>query len=272
MEIQKYPLLVAGFYADASGTNETFTAIGAGVRKSWNNTIITGRGDMVMIDVMPTMKAVPVADEAVINVSVGGMTVINNASLTEYAHTAAPRSNEILKLKQSGGQTLQFSAVGSTGNDQGAAVHIYHENKFATPEIIAARHYSSLKQRIIDFNTTLATGNKYVASNTFVVPSNVGNVVGIQLMVFDDTAGTVVSQCLVGLSIGGVSIFQDVAGGLFQYNTARPGLIWPILIRGTETFQVVANTGNAAAGSSIIIKIRLYLDDDVTGTRQYKTL
>jgi len=272
METQRYPLLIAGFFSNANGGQSSFTAIGAGTRLQWSNTIITGRGDMVLLDIVPTMQPSSVVSEATIELAIGGMQVLQNGTLARYEAQAIPRSNELMHLRQSGGQTLQFTAVGDTGNTQGAVVHIYHENKFATEEIIAARNYSDLKQRIVEFTFAAGTGNKFVQSGTFTVPANVGNVVGIEVNAWDNGSNLFLSRSTFTASIGGVTIMQNVAGNLLQNNCARPGLIFPILIRGTETIQLSADTSNAAVGNTVTFKIRLYLDNDLTGTKQYKTL
>jgi len=271
METQKYPLLIAGFFSNANGGQSSFTAIGAGTRLQWSNTIITGRGDMVLVDIVPTMQPNSVLTEATIELAIGGMQVLQNGTLGRYEPQAIPRSNELMQLKQRGGQTLQFTAIGTTGNTQGAVVHIYHENKFATEEIIVARNYSDLKQRIVEFTFTTVTGTKFSQSGTFTVPANVGNVVGMEINAFDDGSNVFVSRSLLTVAIGGTNVMQNVAANIFLNDCARPGLIFPILIRGTETIQMVADTSNGAVGNTVTFKVRLYLDNDVTGSKQYQT-
>lgn len=271
MNTAKYPLLIAGFYSDQNGSPETFTAIGAGTRKSWTNSIAQARGDMVALDVVPTVAFTSSTSlQAIFDVNVSGTAVIQQATLVNYQPGSFARSYELTQLRQPAGQTIGLTVVGQTGNTQGAALHVYHENNCATPAIIAARNKSILKQRTLEIGGTLLGGSKVAKfANQFTIPKSMGNVVGLQLLINDDTDGDNTAKTICSVSMGGTDIFQNVIGSIFNAQSARPGLIFPILIRGGETFNVTADTSAVAIGDPLYIRLKFYFDEDIEGTKQY---
>jgi len=267
----KYPLLIAGFYSDQNGGSSTLVAIGAGSRKNWSNTIQQSRGDLVMIDVVPTVLRLRDDQQAVFSFAIAGVDVIINAVLVNYQVQNFPRSYELLKIRQKPGQTLSLIAIGQPLNAQGIAIHAYHENNCSTPEIIAARSQSILKQRTIEIGGILLGGVKNATTGaTYTIPKSMGNVVAVQILCSDDASGDNCAKTPVTISMGGTDIIKNAIAIVFHPYSGRPGLIFPILIRGGETFEIFGDTSGVAVAAPVYVKVRFYFDEDTEGTKQYQ--
>jgi hypothetical protein len=265
-----YPLLIQGVFSSPGGANETLTPGGGLFNAGWSNNIKTGRGDLVVVD--PVTTFVTPGEENInlgtFTYQIGGQAVLDGCNLGRYQAIARPRSNELLQMRQPGGQSVKL-LFNNIGSGPGLMIHHYFENNFATREIIAARNISILKQRIKDTSATFIAGVKTATPVTGVIPKGIGNVVAIEFFVSGNGAQTYKSlqACLFSFSVGGISIIEDGNCSIFTATGARPGLIFPILIRGGETFAFGANT--VAGLGPTVITARLYFDDDQNGTKQY---
>jgi hypothetical protein len=273
-----YPLLVKGFSSNQNGSNSS-RLIAPGTSVTWSNVIVENRGDIVAVDVLTTMplffqspnlENTPLGNY---NLYIGGMNVVNNASLNETIPVAFPRSYEFLRLRQKGGQTIQLEANNATNaNTFGTYLHVYHVNKFATPEIIAARNTSSLKQRTFTTSSTFAGGQRLQRGNPITVPTASGNIVAIEIICTQSNdTDTIADDSTLSIYVDGNSIFEDVNTSLFTAKCARPGLIFPILIRPGSTIQIEADTMTATPAETLEVNLKLYFDDDITGRQSYAT-
>lgn len=229
---------------------------------------------MVALDVVPTIRVNQWSSlQATFDVYVSGVAVIQQGTLVNYQIGSFARSYELTQLRQPAGQTIGLTVVGETGNNQGAILHIYHENNNATPAIIAARNKSILKQRTIELGGTLLGGSKVAKFATdFTIPKSMGNVVAVQFLVNDTADGSDAAKTILTVSMGGTNIFQNVCGAAFNTQSARPGLIFPILIRGGETFNVTADTSAVGIGNALYIRLKFFFDEDIEGTKNYELL
>jgi len=183
MSSQPYPLLIQGLFTNANAGQQTIEPAGAG-SFGWQNKITTGRGKLVLLDfittnidpVNPGMKSL-----GRFNYIVGGQTVVQNMEMRSFIPSAYPRSNEILILKQPGGQSVSLNFI-NTADAAGLVVHHYFENQFATAEVIEARNTSELKQRIQEITNAFQTGIKGGTSQEFTVPTGIGNVVAVEFI------------------------------------------------------------------------------------------
>lgn len=263
-----YPLLLRGLYSSPSGANNSIIAVAA-TPLIWSNSIEEGRGNMTMLDVIASNFSAPDGTPGGnFSVSIGGMVVLQNQNINRYAWNNFPRSYEILQINQPPGQTIELNYLPTTTT--GAVVHCYHFNQYAIPSIIAARNTSILKQRIVTFAAAFAPNVDLAQSQSFTIPTGIGNVVGIELNTYNEgAADDTVQTSLISLLVGGVKIFDEVAPLLFFEGSGRPGLIFPILIRPGQTLQFQAITDLAAGPGDMIVEMRLYFDDDNTGKKKY---
>lgn len=264
-----YPLLVQGVFSNNQGTQRSILP-GASLG-SWNNTIKTGRGDLIGIDPISTniTAAQSLANTGSFTYYISGQQVLDTAQLSNYAITNKAGSYEILPVRQPGGQSVKidYNSVGAT---TGIMVHHYFENKFAIPSIIQARMNSALKPRIKTFSWSFVNGTKLNTGASYAVPTGLGNVVAVEVFTTIST-GTLspLSLNLFTISVGGVTIIEDANAAAYSSQTHRPAQILPILIRPGETFTATADTSDNATVSTMTLTLKLYFDDDYTGTRKY---
>lgn len=268
--VQKYPLLIQGIHSDPSGSRGSITPGGSLAGAGWSNNIKTGRGDLVAIDPVTTFTDLTYFDDTYLgefSYYVGSETVIENAPLSRYVPAVKPRSYELIQLRQPGGQSVKLS-FNNASTGPGIMMHHYFENIFAVPEIIAARNHQTLKPKIMDFVRNVAAGAKLSQSGTFTVPTGKGNVVAVELIAErGTTSAKTLMTGLITVAMGGTTIFEDVNMGICQTNSGRPGLIFPILVRGGETFTIT--TDSSAMSGTAKVYVRLYFDDDYSGKKTY---
>ena len=265
-----YPLLVQGVFSNSQGTQRSL--LPAAAIGSWNNVIKIGRGDLIAIDPITTNidGAGSLQNSGNFTYYVSGQQVLDTAQLSNYAVTnKSAGSVEILSLRQPGGQSIKL-AYDNIGSNVGAMVHHYFENKFAIPSIIQARNNSALKPRIKTYSWSFVNGVKLNTGAQYAVPTGLGNVVAVEVFTAI-TTGTIRPLTLntFTISIGGTTIFEDANAAAYCANTHRPIQILPILIRPGETFTATADTSDNATVSTMTLTLKLYFDDDFTGTRKY---
>jgi hypothetical protein len=265
-----YPLLVQGVFSNSQGTQRSLLP-GAALG-SWNNVIKIGRGDLIAIDPISTniTAAQSLQNTGNFTYYVSGQQVIDTGQISNYVVTnKSAGSVEILSLRQPGGQSIKL-AYDNLGTNVGAMVHHYFENKFAIPSIIQARMNNALKPRIKTYSWSFANGTKLNTGAQYAVPTGLGNVVAVEVFTTIST-GTIVPLTLnlFSISIGGTTIFEDANAAAYCVNTHRPIQILPILIRPGETFTATADTSDNATVSTMTLTLKLYFDDDYTGTRKY---
>ena len=272
MTTQSYPLLVQGIFSDQNATNGTLNPAAPLTNGGWTNKIQTGRGNLVLIDFVPTNidnSTNPVSQVGVFSYQVGGQTVVQNMESRSFAPGAYPRSNEILALNQPGGQSVRL-LLDTLGGTSGLVVHHYFENKFNTLEVMNARRSAALKQRIQEFRHTFATGLKQGQSAVFNVPIGIGNIVALEFIV---NTAIVASKdwtlATFSMSVDGVTILDNANSSIFLPMSGRPGLVFPIVIRPGSTFQLFADTSELGVGDSFVFTARAYFDDDTNGNKQY---
>ncbi len=267
----KYPLLIQGVWSNQAGTVQSIVPGGSLTNAGWSNNLKSGRGDLVAIDPITTFIDAYDQDTYLGEFSyyVGSETVIQSAPFSRYVPANKPRSNELLQLRQPGGQSVRLS-FNNDATGPGIMVHHYFENWYATKEIIAARQNPVLKPRIKDFVLAVPAATKLTESQNFAVPTGLGNVIAVELI--GERVTTTVKTMMTGLVtvvVGGTEIFQDVNLGITVPAAGRPGLIFPILIRPSETFVIKVDTTNLTGTARVYL--RLYFDDDRAGTREYAT-
>lgn len=264
-----YPLLIQGEFSNSQGTQRSLIP-GAGIG-SWNNTIKIGRGDLIGIDPITTNidAAGSLANTGNFTYYVSGQQVLDTAQLSNYAVTNKAGSYEILPVRQPGGQSVKID-YNNLATNTGIMVHHFFENKFAIPSIIQARMNSALKPRIKTFNWSFVNGTKLNGGASYAVPTGLGNVVAVEVFTTIST-GTIkpLTLNLFTISVGGITIFEDVNAAAFSAQTHRPAQILPILIRPGETFTATCDTSDNATVSTMTLTLKLYFDDDYTGTRKY---
>jgi len=264
-----YPLLVQGEFSNSQGTQRSLlpaTAVG-----SWNNTIQVGRGDLIGIDPISTNidSAGSLVNTGNFTYYVSGQQVLDTAQLSNYAVTNKAGSYEILPIRQPGGQSVKID-YNNLASNVGIMVHHYFENKFAIPSIIQARMNSALKPRIKTFSWSFINGTKLNTGASYSVPTGLGNVVAIEAFTTISAGGIKpLSLCLFTISIGGTTIIENANAAAYCANTHRPAQILPILIRPGETFTASVDTSDNATVSTTTLTLKLYFDDDFSGTRKY---
>lgn len=272
MNTAKYPLLIQGLYSDPQGVNSTLNILG-GTNVYWSNNITIGRGDVEMIDIVTSQIDFIVngsgnnLDLGLFNLTVGSIAVIQNGLPNEYIITSLPRSREIMPIKVSGGQSIALGVQNTWVDPYGMFVHLYFTNQYGiNPAIIAARNNAGFKQRNQSFKTVFPSGQRYVSSGNLTVPKSIGNVVAVQFFAMSPSASEL-AKAIITVKIGGTDIIQNACAGLFLPYCARPGLIFPILVRGGETFELTADT--RACANDVTFVAKFYFDDDLNGTKQY---
>jgi hypothetical protein len=267
-----YPLLIQGLFSNPQGTISTLNPAALAAPRNWSNEVKIGRGSVVAIDPVLTNTAYNVSDFAgQFTYAIGGTQIFNNTDNARHIVGASPGLYEVLPLVQPGGQTVALSFLNNATVPAGMVVHHYFENKYATAEIIQARIYAAAKQRIQDFRYTVTTVTKLDQSPVQVVPKSLGNVVAVELIVTGASAAATfqqITKALVSLSIGGTSIFENASAGIFTPQSTR-ARIFPILIRGGETFQFQVDTSEMAATSQLTVTLRMYFDNDLAGVKTY---
>jgi hypothetical protein len=264
-----YPLLVQGVYSNPNGGQRSLLP-GAAIG-SWNNAIKIGRGDLVAIDPISTnlTGAQSLGNTGSFNYKIGGQIVYDTAAISNYGVTNKAGQYQILPLKQPGGQSVAID-YDNIGSSTGIMVHHYFENKFNIPAICNARFNSALKPRIKSYNFNFSNGVKLNTGSQFAVPTGLGNVVAIEVFTTSSTASlTNLQLSLFTISVGGTTIFEDANAAAYCAQTHKPGQVLPILIRPGETIQTQADTSDVVGAGSFTLSVKLYFDDDFSGTRKY---
>lgn len=270
-----YPLLIQGLFSNTNGTNDTVKPGALTVPRAWTNSIQLGRGNVIAVDpVITNSDATPIIQSGSFNYTVGSVQVISNGQNNMYVPTARPGAYKILPLKISGGQTVTCSFINNATAQYGIVMHHYFENAFARPSVFAAINDSSTKQRIQDFNVKFNGSLKFSPSPTFVLPTGLGNVVGVEYMINAEIGGGLtyadLQNVLFTVNVGGTNIMENASTAIFLPTSGRPDLIFPIVIRPGQSFNINADTSNLPVASQIIITMRVYFDNDQTGTKTYK--
>jgi hypothetical protein len=257
-----YPLLIRGISTNANGAgaNSLTTPLA-----KWTNNITEGRGNVVGVDIVSTSVAndVQLASGLTGSASlfVGSSIVLQNINLADYQAESKPGNYELLSLDVAPGQTIAYDQNGTAGSAT-SIVHLYHENRFRTAAVIAARRTAIVKQRILQFTTdAFPTGFKNQESALFTVPSSIGNVVAMEVVAYTPFY-TNLSKALFSVVIGGVRVIENASAMLCYTGCTRPLGIMPIVIRSGETFNVVLDSANVTVGSTITFGVRLYFDND----------
>jgi hypothetical protein len=129
---------------------------------------------------------------------------------------------------------------------------------------------NALKPRIKTYSWSFVNGTKLNTGAQYAVPTGLGNVVAVEVFT-SITTGTIkpLTLNLFSISIGGTTIFEDANAAAYCANSHRPAQILPILIRPGETFTATADTSDNSIVSTMTLTLKLYFDDDFTGTRKY---
>jgi hypothetical protein len=196
--------------------------------------------------------------------------VYDTAAISNYAVTNKAGQYQILPLRQPGGQSVSLNYDATVGSGQGVMIHHYFENKFNIPAICNARFNSALKPRIKTFSFTFSNGAKIATGAQFAVPTGLGNVVAIEVFTTNSTASFVnLTLSLFTISIGGTTIFEDANAAAYCAQSHKPAQVLPILIRPGETFTATADTSDIVGAGTFTLGVKLYFDDDFSGTRKY---
>lgn len=261
------PLLIKGYNSTLSGGSDSITPTAAS--QNWQNVLDTGRGDLIGIDVLQTGRLNAIGSSSAINedatasVLVGGVSVITECEVSDFALCSYPGAYFVSKLKQPGGQTLSWQRSAAATGVYGAQVLGFYENKAGTrQDVREALNTAKLKRRYQDFIFTGAGGIKPELSQQFTVPNNNGQVVGIQLLSYETAAGGTPPVLLnTGtVTFNGVNIFENVLIGYGNGVSTRPQ-IFPVIIEEGTTFQFSVDSSRTAAGDSYKFGVRLYFGD-----------
>jgi len=260
-----YPLLVKGFFSDQQGNGDTIPPT-ITTASGWANTLPQGRGNTRYIDVMKTAAKVPGVISPIFTVSVAGVDVLSGTTLNSKVVGAYPGSYLMAALDQPAGQTIQLN-VQSGGGNGGIIVHTYFQNGWDQPAVWDALKTAKLKTRYQDFFYSAGSGIKGVVSPEFTVPVSKGNVVAIQLLAEDNNVQETSGQTTLTVSFNGIQVIENALAYLGVPECARPGLVFPFVVPGGSTFNISADTSRLAVGQSARFGVRLYFDDQLTGSR-----
>lgn len=272
------PLLLKGYNTQPDGTANQLPVITA-ARGSINGTFDNGRGNVVAIDLLTVAEvagggsgngnAYP-NDMLVIDLLIGGVQVLTQVSAAQFVATADPGTNWTkTPLTQPGGQTWQINwqDVGAL-TQYGFQMLAYYENIYDVPAVRNAIFTSRLKRRFQDFTNRFATNIKLATSGRNTIPTSQGNVVGLQLLC-TPCINNGVEAGTATIAVDGVTIFQNVSLGFFQYNSAREQ-IFPCVINGGSTFTITYESNSVAAAEFVYVGLRLYFDDQTENV--YKSI
>jgi hypothetical protein len=256
------PLLVKGYNTDLNGVSNNTLPVTAGVI-SWNNVFDSGRGNVIALDAVETGRPqVYIADTgATATISVAGVQVISGVNASDFAPYANPGNYYITPITQPGGQTLALQLSGGSGS-HGLQVLAFYENPYATPLMKSKLNYSRLKRKYQSFFQTVTSVDKNVQSQLFTIPQAQGNVVGIELVSYLNTAGNLTDLGLstVSVYINGTSIIENTLS-VYGMNACTRPTIFPIFIKGGNTLSLAVNSSNCAALPNFTVGVKLYFDD-----------
>jgi hypothetical protein len=264
----KYPLLLKGFFSNPDGSDSSIVSGLAPV--SWTNMIPEGRGNLIMVDPVVTnyTQSGNLDSPGTFNYKIAGQTVMIGMAMSRYAIDSVIGSYELLKLNQPAGQTIQLD-MNATGGP-GMVIHHYFENQFLIPSVIEARQSNKLKQKIQSFRATFVGGQRIERSGEITIPTTQGNIVAIELECTHTSAlPDAVLNSLISLYVDGTSIIENAASIVFAPTSGRKGLIFPIVIRPGSTLIMEADTSASTNTEDLVIDLRVYYDDDFTGTKEY---
>lgn len=265
--MQNFPLLCKGLYSNVNGTSPTITAAQLTANRGWTNQTPTGRGNLVALDAMQTVTRLDSGVSIPITVAVGGVQVFTNCSLNNYLLTARPASYHIAQLDQPEGQTITLNAGGAFGLASGGVVlHCYFQNGWNQPQVWQALQTAKLKCRYQDFSFIGVGGQKNQSSGTLTVPTGKGNVIGIMLMAENDGVNDEPGVALLSVNFNGVTVIDQVSAYLGAAICARPGLIFPLVVQGGSTLEIVADMSNGTIGRQMSAGVRLFFDDQINTT------
>jgi hypothetical protein len=269
----KYPLLIQGINGNTSGTISTLNPGVLAAPITWTNQLKVGRGDLVGVDPVLVATDATISQLAgTFTYSMAGTQIFNNADNSRHVVGARPGNYNMVAVRQGGGQTVALTFANNATVPCGMVVHHYYENLFFVQQVIEAANYAQAKQRVQDFSFVATTVGKFIQSPNFTIPTALGNVVAVEFIVTGTTAAATFAQitkALITVSIGGTTILENASGGIFTPASARPGLIFPLVIRGGETFQFLLDTSALAATSQVNLTMRCYFDNDLSGSKMY---
>jgi hypothetical protein len=261
--MQTFPLLCKGFYSNANGTSPTITTAQLTANRGWTNQTPTGRGNLVAIDIMKTAVKLDNGIDVLLTLSLGGVQIFTGVSLNNYVLYARAGSYFIAQLNQPEGQTIALNTNG-TAPTGGAVIHCYFANGWNQPEVWKALQTSELKCRYQDFVFTGAGGVKGITSGTLTVPTGKGNVVGVMLLAENDGVNDEPGTALVSVRFNGVTVLDEVSAYLGSPECARPGLIFPLVVQGGSTLEIIGDTSAGTVGQLIRLGVRLFFDDQIS--------
>lgn len=255
------PLLIKGYNSDLNGsTNNTIPVTAATV--TWNNVFDSGRGDVIALDGIETGRPqVYVADTgATATISVAGVQVISGVNASDFAPYANPGNYFITPITQPGGQTLSLNLTGGAGS-HGFQVLAFYANKYATPEMKNKLFYARLKRKYQTFSFNVLTNAKNQNSVQFTIPQAQGNVVGIELVSYLNSAGNLTDLGLstVTVYINGTTIMENVLS-LYGMNACTRPTIFPIFIKGGNTLSFSVDASNCAAAPNFTVGLKVFFD------------
>jgi hypothetical protein len=262
MNTSQLPLLIKGYNTDLNGTtNNTLTPTASTI--SWNNVFDSGRGDLIAIDGIETGRPQVYAQDtgALCTISVAGIQVVSGTNASDFAPYANPGNYFIIPLVQPGGQTLSLSLSGGSGL-HGFQVLGFYKNPFNVEKITSRLNYSKLKRRCQSFFFDITSNTKNQQSQQFTIPQSQGNVVGVELVSYSNTAGNAsdLGLALFSVYVNGTSIAENICA-VYGMNTCTRPTIFPILIQGGNTLYFNVDAGNCAASPRFTIGVRLYFDE-----------
>jgi hypothetical protein len=254
------PLLVKGYNTDLNGGNNSIPVTAATL--IWSNVFDSGRGDVIAIDAIETGRPQVYVPDTGANatISIGGVQIISAVNASDFAPYANPGNYFITPVKQPGGQTLALQLSGGSGS-HGLQILAFYQNMYSTPDWKGRLNYARLKRRYTSFFQTVTAVSKFNQSVDFTVPQAQGNVIGIEMVSYLNSAG---NNTDLGLStftvyVNGTTIMENVLS-LYGMNACTRPTIFPIFIKGGNTIRFNVDSSSCAAAPNFTVGLKIFFD------------
>lgn len=243
-----YPLLAQG--VNMAGAAATIA--GAAISRVQGN-VSKGRGNVKMIDCVNN-QAPLTSNLALVTLSLGGQILVQDARMTEFTLDGFAGSYQPYLCDVGEGQTFQSTLDNTNGPVAvGGALHFFYENPFDNPE-----HWKRFTDRALTLKSRTFSASAAAGATTenpqFTVPSQYGDVIGVQLVNDSATRATGLTA-FITVKVNGVNIFENVSGALGDPSVARPYLIFPVEIPETSTMQITINNAFGAATNTTALRL-----------------
>ena len=248
--MKELPLLAQGLKV-----NVTAAAAPNYVRGSFE----TGRGNVKGFDLVHNgIKGAQNGGK--VSVSVGGLTMVDLLSLSNYNYNAEPNYKP-LSINVDPNQTYEIMTIGV-----GAGTNVYSVAFYENPLInnplydniggLYSEPAYNLRRLGIVNTVPFLTASQ---SLFFTMPQDKGKTVGVEMQVFAATGTAIASFFTV--RVNGVTIFDNVNGGFFDGEFGRRKS-FPIIIPAGSRIELIGTNANLAGQPIDFALTPLYLDNN----------